>query len=1026
MQQVRVQNVSNESGVQTYRLRTYDDCDWKEVESLTKGVSFYTNGAEKASFKRPKELERRSFTEQRVQYSWQSQTHPLQPTEPTAPSSEHGVDSDNDGHSRSFMLRSNSYPIRLNENAYLAYYRIEAGGVINNSNNRKCPSLSPTDITKIFRRFAQKQMIEQYFDNHIVCNQDLLVFVTKERRAALPNKVELPRQFHRDYTFILQLKLCESLCDLAMVADDDDDAKNVSDELELSQERRVQLFGAIVSAVVSAAGFKFIRFHNAKGWFPTNDAKLNRVLPVYHQQHKRRLQQIGVLRGFDAKICLNRSTGLSVKVVNSNKIIHQQNVGQELREMYERDPNGYQHNVQSIIGRKALYLPNQHVIQIASVEFEKDENSSYTVSKDGKQVVTTHKQSLLEKKVVGYVKREQYGLIANEKGYSFCPQFVHLLFDNELSVTENKDALQYLRSNVDKELESAQQFVEHIIEAAQKQSQLLFAQSAENDDNDEDGGDGDGSENMFGDDADDYDGFGSAVATVSEPVKIAVAAAADKMDILSLIDISPQPFKVKARLLPTMQLAFKRNTHSYLKCSEQDVGHEWVNIHGVIKAPAQPIHALLVGQYRLLQILHTLIKDYFNKRKFDVKLIDAIEEYVPNNIWDVAELERYIKNNKRRFGLVIVVIPFSENAAKGSLFKRQIHRLCIEHDMRSQCITDDRLQDRKKTRSIVYGMMSDSMYKVGVTTYKMCPNLQLRQRLGFDLNDTMFFGLDVCHPTKIKSTLRPSIVVLTSLYGDIFSPNVHQQKSAMHLNNNLVEISSYKAIRLMTENVVRQQFARNNVQHLPANIVMFRDGVSESQFGEMISKELTAVKRAISDLRQCPKLQKKFKDIGKWKPSITWILTQKRILDRFSVDRSDAQSASIRLDKHSPCFLVTDGLMSGDFYEFIMQIGQRTPKKYIFMSDPLGIQQKSCLDVAHFLYALHWLYPPCIPFSQGCLNYPAPIKFADHYATMWQDFITQNDQSLHDLKTSPHLHYPLLVFSDSENENVEVENETQQ
>ena len=67
------------------------------------------------------------------------------------------------------------------------------------------------------------------------------------------------------------------------------------------------------------------------------------------------------------------------------------------------------------------------------------------------------------------------------------------------------------------------------------------------------------------------------------------------------------------------------------------------------------------------------------------------------------------------------------------------------------------------------------------------------------------------------------------------------------------------------------------------------------------------------------------------------------------------------------------------------------------------------MDVCNYIYSMHWLYPSSAPFSSGPLRYPSPIKWADHFASTWQDFITTNDQTLNDIKASPNLHYPSLV-----------------
>ena len=66
------------------------------------------------------------------------------------------------------------------------------------------------------------------------------------------------------------------------------------------------------------------------------------------------------------------------------------------------------------------------------------------------------------------------------------------------------------------------------------------------------------------------------------------------------------------------------------------------------------------------------------------------------------------------------------------------------------------------------------------------------------------------------------------------------------------------------------------------------------------------------------------------------------------------------------------------------------------------------MDVAKYIYAQHWLYT-VYSISLGPLGYPAPIKYADHYASMWQDFIGALDDTLEGLISSPELHYPQVI-----------------
>ena len=246
----------------------------------------------------------------------------------------------------------------------------------------------------------------------------------------------------------------------------------------------------------------------------------------------------------------------------------------------------------------------------------------------------------------------------------------------------------------------------------------------------------------------------------------------------------------------------------------------------------------------------------------------------------------------------------------------------------------------------------------------------------------------------------------------------------MFLNNNRHEVSGYDSMQLMTMNVLTQQLLREDVHTLPSVFMMLRDGVSDSQIPQMISKELTAFMLAIRKIKKQENIKKKFKNIKSWKYKIEWIVVQKRILDRFAVNRSE-----FILDENSPAFIIASDVVSGDLFEFYMQIGQRSPMRIMFIKDEMGLRMNGIADIAQYIYALHWLYPPSIPFQSGPLSYPAPIKFADHYANIWQEFITFDDYSVEDIKTSENLHNPQFVYfeeEDEENEDETVKGDGQQ
>ena len=873
-------------------------------------------------------------------------------------------------------------------------------------------------------RFHQKKILKSYFGGHIIDGQTLFTFKKKQENVKYDENVKLPHDFHDGYYFTLVLRSAHSLEFYAGLVDDENEYENKNDlggdmdYDQVSPERKEQILTFVMQSILSQCGFKFLRMGNTKGWFPANNNEsLNHVDTVYKRADRELFRKIGVMRGFSAKLGKSQN-GMALKVSNVNKILNSQSLAKEFEDEYYRNPRNWQRNIRSKYeGRKVLYLPQQAVITIFDINFEENEDSTFPSKRDGKEVMISHKDNLLQRKVVNKVEKEQYGLIKDKKGFSFLPQFCHLLFQNELTKKANKDAMEKVRNSVDHELNSVKEFVKHIINIQNGRNG-----SNENDNNSpktEASGEAKQDEKDNGDHDD-----------IKEEEQ-------NKLDVLKIIKISPNPYTTNAYPIGKMQISFKTEGGEYINTDEQNVSKQWKNLHEMIETPKEAVRALLVGDnYQHVRKVHEYIDGYLNKRDYSHPVITDIEEYIPRGILDDAfpkELKQRLTADKnKKFGLIILILP---SVHDGSRLKRDIHRMCVELGMKSQFVADDPFYGNGgKQRNIVSGMMDDIIYKLGASTYCVHPNLPMKN-MRINMQRTMVLGLDVCHPTNTSSKNmydRPSIAVLTSLYGgDIMAPNVKHQKNCMYLNNNRVEICGYKQMLVMMMNVIQQQLLRDDISEPPQAIWMMRDGVSDSQMAAMVSKEMTALLCAVRKVKLMKEIKQKYSNIKSWKPKYEWLVIQKRILDRFAVKNDDKNrnyrdnnhrkwnrndrnnrndgNNNMRLGHSSPAFIIPQHIVSGQYFEYYFQIGRRLPRKIIFVRDDLKLRDGALMDVARFIYAQHWLYPPCVPFSMGPLGYPVSVKFADHYASMWQDFIGAVDDTLEGLISSPDLHYPQVI-----------------
>ena len=758
----------------------------------------------------------------------------------------------------------------------------------------------------------------------------------------------------------------------------DDSGKGVRNETairtenEITVERRAQVLQLLLNSILSGSGLKYINFPGSRGWFPCNsNSKLNVVLPVY--QHSS--MNMGVLRGIKAS--LSRSNqGLALKVSNQYRLLQSQSLQQQMGTIFHSNPNpqNYKNAVRRLLGRKALYLPTQTIVEIDDIDVEENEVSTFTRDRGGKSTTISYKDNLLNLGHAAVVDREPFGIVKNERGFGFLPQFMYLLFNADRDRTgpmQRKEALRHLAENRDLELKSVQMFIDHIV---RKQQQSMV--NAKDVDKSKDH---------------------------------------SEVDVMSVITISRRAIHTAAYPLPQIGITIKGTCNKLIECTGSTISKNWREIHGLQMPVEKARKALIVGERDAVQIVQRQINGYFKRRKFGCKIVSALNNHFvdPREISNVNFVDR-LKHilKKGQYGLLILIVP---NVVDGSKLKRAAHRKCLELGVTTQFMFDEvcRSGDHKQIMNTVWSMMADVIYKLGGSAYSVNPNLKTGN-LRINVSRTLMMGLDICHPTRMKngSTARPSIAVLTSFYGNnrnnILTPNIKQQKSAMFLNPNRQEVCSFESVKAMTVNVLKQQLLRKDVGQLPLNVLMLRDGVSDSQIEAMISNELSAVMAAVQTLQKDEKLKRKYRSIGRWRPNFEWIVCQKRILDRFSPKRNE-HGHRFRLHSHTPSFIVPSDVVSGEYFEYYYQIGTRSPTRMLVVKDEMGMKNGGLMDLAQFIDATHWLYPPSIPFVCGQLSYPAPIKVADHHANNWQEMIGREDCSIDDIKSSDKLPNPQLV-----------------
>ncbi|KAA0192712.1 hypothetical protein HAZT_HAZT007142 [Hyalella azteca] len=121
----------------------------------------------------------------------------------------------------------------------------------------------------------------------------------------------------------------------------------------------------------------------------------------------------------------------------------------------------------------------------------------------------------------------------------------------------------------------------------------------------------------------------------------------------------------------------------------------------------------------------------------------------------------------------------------------------------------------------------------------------------------LVMGADVNHPPSQDRSTPSLVAVVGSL-----DPNACRY--AVEVRHQAHRVEMIEEMKLITMNLLKQFYAQT--KRKPTRIVMYRDGVSETQFNAVVAYELRAMRQA------CLELQPD----GEYKPTMTFICVQKR------------------------------------------------------------------------------------------------------------------------------------------------------
>jgi eukaryotic translation initiation factor 2C len=285
----------------------------------------------------------------------------------------------------------------------------------------------------------------------------------------------------------------------------------------------------------------------------------------------------------------------------------------------------------------------------------------------------------------------------------------------------------------------------------------------------------------------------------------------------------------------------------------------------------------------------------------------------------------------------------------------------LRNGLVTQCISQD--NERKCTQP---AFVANVMLKINAKVQGVNVVLEAKSRPVLLNKCTMIVGLDVTHPAPADK-LSQSIAACVGTYDRDFTKYFARVVVQPKPKKEIVDLAAMMIDLLDKFKVVNKR--------LPSYIVIYRDGVSEGQFDEVMVKELAKLKEA-------------FKKYENFDPKIMFMVVQKRNHTRFMP--VDARGGSRTGNVH-PGTVVDRTITSNVLFDFYIvahagMIGTSRPVHYYVLYDEICAPAD---EIQKMTYYLSYLYPRCTK----SISVPPPVMYAHLSAKRARSHIFIIDES---------------------------------
>jgi len=511
----------------------------------------------------------------------------------------------------------------------------------------------------------------------------------------------------------------------------------------------------------------------------------------------------------------------------------------------------------------------------------------------------------------------------------------------------------------------------------------------------------------------------------------------DKLNAMQrtcLFQTEAECLRVRGYMLRPPLVCFKTCRGMHKVSALQFGGHEWKNVNAFSydlrevygggandgpsrrsSTPSQPIQWAILFDPSLTrhgcdqQILNAL-DTFKSKRRFEFDPFGQ-PQVLKRDFRELGPLREELRRSQ--FSVVLCILP-EQNDSK---IKLDITRHTLFSEQPSTALTTPNVSPSKKSakrnqafdfqfvcernmhkQNALFNVFESILLKSKVILYHL--ELELPAKV-YDYNRCWMIGIKIlrkkggAHLVNISCNRAPFVGALKFITNH--SAFISGESDVVPLN------VMYQACKKLLKDAVRKVRQSDGEESIPTNIIILRSNGSEGQTRSIVSKELCGFKRALNAL-----------DWNAAVPAVQFTVLQENCADSVGVinQRHDQEQFAYS-DK---AMVVNDTITSTSQFDFYMVLPQKQERtiygrtlRFILLSDDysdgsgtetrLRISQHSGLlaDFMTIIYDSLWSYSLHIPFPK-VPNFPAPIKFAEHYAEWRWGTLTTEDSNMKDLE----------------------------